>query len=107
MKEFNEIGISRQLDWQRIRKLLAIGLFASVLHLIGDLILGWGIQDESYDGILRMLSAYIGTSDGGILAAALLGMFGVTRASCYPGSQSHNSLWSAHTFRQPLSSLLQ
>lgn len=78
MKEFNEIGISRQLDWPRIRKLLAIGLFASVLHLIGDLILGWGVQDESYDGILRMLSAYTGTSDGGILAAALLGMFGVT-----------------------------
>lgn len=78
MSEFNDIGISRQLDWPRIRKLLSIGLFASLLHLAGDFILGWGREDESLTGLLRLLSAYTGTSDGGILAAALLGMFGVT-----------------------------
>ena len=39
-KNFNDIGISRELDWPRIKKLLTIGLFASVLHLAGDLILG-------------------------------------------------------------------
>lgn len=38
MNDFNDIGISRTLDWQRIRKLLAIGVFASVLHLGGDMI---------------------------------------------------------------------
>jgi hypothetical protein len=38
--DFNDIGISRELDWPRIKKLLTIGLFASVLHLAGDLILG-------------------------------------------------------------------
>ena len=42
MSEFNDIGISRQLDWPRIRKLLSIGLSASLLHLAGDFILGWG-----------------------------------------------------------------
>lgn len=76
--DFNEIGIPAQLDWPRIKKLLTIGLFAAVLHLIGDMILGWGREDEALEGIARMLSAYTGTSDIGIFAAGLLGMFGVT-----------------------------
>lgn len=78
MTDYNDIGISRQLDVPRIKKLLAIGLFASVLHFAGDMILGWGVEDEALTGITRMLSAYTGTSDGGILAAALLGLFGMT-----------------------------
>ncbi len=76
MNRFNDIGISAGLDWKRIRKLLAIGLFASLLHLAGDLILGWGTEDETLTGLERMLSAYTGTSDSGIFAAALLGLFG-------------------------------
>lgn len=77
MTDFNDIGISQQLDMPRIRKLLCIGLFASALHFAGDMILGWGVEDETLTGILRMLSAYTGTSDGGIFAAALLGLFGM------------------------------
>ena len=77
MSNFNDIGISRQLDPPRIKKLLSIGLFASVLHFAGDMILGWGVEDETLTGILRMLSAYTGTSDGGILAAGLLGLLGM------------------------------
>ena len=80
MKEFNDIGISRQLDIPRIRKLLSIGLFASVLHFVGDMILGWGVEDETLTGLSRMLSAYIGTSDSGIFAAAMLGLVGMTLA---------------------------
>ena len=78
MKEFNDIGISRELDLPRIRKLLSIGVFASLLHLVGCMILGWGAEDESAAGLLRILSAYAETSDGGILAAGLLGLFGMT-----------------------------
>lgn len=77
MSDFNDIGISRELDVPRIKKLLSIGLFASVLHFVGDMILGCGIEDETLTGILRMISAYTGTSDGGIFAAALLGLFGM------------------------------
>lgn len=77
MSDFNDIGISRELDIPRIKKLLSIGLFASVLHVAGDVILGWGVEDETLTGILRMISAYTGTSDGGIFAAALLGLFGM------------------------------
>lgn len=77
MRDFNDIGISRELDWPRIKKLLTIGLFASVLHLAGDLILGWGVEDDALEGVLQMLSAYTSTSDSGLFAAALLGLFGV------------------------------
>lgn len=77
MSDFNDIGISRQFDMPRIKKLLSIGVFASVLHFAGDMILGWGVEDEALLGILRMISAYTGTSDGGIAAAALLGLFGM------------------------------
>ncbi len=77
MSAFNDIGISSRLDVPRIKKLLSIGLLASVLHVVGDMILGWGMEDETLTGILRMLSAYTGTSDGGIFAAALLGLFGM------------------------------
>lgn len=66
MTDFNDIGISRALDLPRIKKLLLIGLFASVLHFAGDMILGWGVEDETLTGIMRMLSAYTATSDGGI-----------------------------------------
>ena len=78
MADFNDIGIPRQLDWPWVRKLLTIGVFGALLHLAGDLILGWGVEDESLTGLFRMLSAYTATSDGGILASALLGLFGMT-----------------------------
>ena len=77
MTDYNDIGIARQLDLPRIQKLLGIGLFAAVLHFTGDMILGWGTEDETLAGIGRMLSAYTGTPDGGIFAAALLGLFGM------------------------------
>ena len=77
MEHYNDIGISSRLDWPRIRRLLKIGLLASVLHVIGDMILGWGLEDEALTGLERMLSAYTGTSDGGIFAAALLGLLGM------------------------------
>lgn len=86
MTDFNDIGISRRLDWPRIRHLFRLGLFGALLSLIGDLILGWGVEDEALTGIARMLSAYTGTSDGGIFASALLGLFGMTlEGLCYFG----------------------
>ncbi len=78
MADFNDIGIPRQLDWPRVRKLLTIGVFGALLHLTGDLILGWGVEDESLTGLFRTLSAYTATRDGGILASALLGLLGMT-----------------------------
>lgn len=86
MSDFNDIGISRKLDWARIQHLFRLGLFGALLTLVGDLILGWGVEDETLAGIPRMLSAYTGTSDGGIFASALLGLFGITlEGLCYFG----------------------
>ena len=75
--EFNPIGIDSQLDWPRIRKLFRIGLFASVLHLIADMLLGWGVQDTSLSGIERMFSAYGELGNSAIYAAATIGMLGI------------------------------
>lgn len=55
MNDFNDIGIAQQLNLPRIKKLLAIGIIASVLHFVGDMLLGWGVDDETMTGILRML----------------------------------------------------
>lgn len=86
MTNFNDIGISHTPDLPRIKKLLSIGLFASVLHLVGDMILGWGTENETLTGFARMLSAYTDTSDGGIFAAALLGLFAMSlEGLCYFG----------------------
>lgn len=83
---YNDIGISSKLDWPRILHLFRVGLFGALLTLIGDMILGWGVEDETLTGIARMISAYTGTSDGGIFAAALLGLFGITlEGLCYFG----------------------
>lgn len=75
--EFNPIGIDSQLDWGRIRKLLSIGLFASVLHLAADMLLGWGTQDETLSGIRRMFSAYGQLGNRAIYAAAIIGMISI------------------------------
>ena len=81
MSHFYSIGISEKLDVPQIRKLLTIG--ASLLHLAGDLILGWGTEQESPTGILRMLSAYTGTSDGGMVAQVYVQKYpGETGDSC-------------------------
>jgi len=83
---YNDIGISSKLDWERILHLFKLGLFGALLTLIGDMILGWGVEDETLTGLARMLSAYTGTSDGGILAVSLLGLFGMTlEGLCYFG----------------------
>ena len=39
MDPYNDIGISRQLDWPRIRHLFRLGLFGALLTLVGDMIL--------------------------------------------------------------------
>lgn len=75
---FNRIGIDNTLDWARIQKLLKIGVFASILAMIGDLMLGWGVQDETLPGFFRMFSSYTGTSDKQLFVVALLGLFGMT-----------------------------
>ena len=86
MTDFNNIGISHKLDWPRIAHLFRVGLFGAVLTFIGDMLLGWGVEDETLAGLSRMFSAYTDISDLGIFFAAILGLFGIAiEGLCYFG----------------------
>lgn len=86
MSTYNDIGIDAKLDWQRIGKLLRIGLFAGIMVLIGDMLLGWGVADESLTGIEKELSAYLSLSDRRIFWSSFLGMIGIPlEGLCYFG----------------------
>ena len=49
--KYNNIGIDSSLDRKRIRKLLLIGLFAGVMVMIGDMLLGWGVGASGTSGL--------------------------------------------------------
>ncbi len=65
------------LDWSRIRHLLKLGIFASLLVLAGDMLLGWGVSDPRVTEIPAMFTRYLTVSDGRIIASALLGLVGI------------------------------
>ena len=73
----NTIGIDNALDWQRIRHLFKIGIFAALLVLIGDMLLGWGAADESLTGVEGYFSRYLTVSDVRIFWSAMLGLVGI------------------------------
>ncbi len=103
MNTYNDIGIGKELDWDRIRKLFVIGLSAGIMVLIGDMMLGWGLEDESLSGAARMLSAYDSLSDTRIFWSALLGLIGIPlEGLCYFGVYRLISPYSekyAHMYR--------
>ena len=69
----------REPDWTRIAHLFKIGIFASLLALIGgDMLLGWGTADLSLNGMERYFSRYADVSDVRIFWSAFLGMIGIT-----------------------------
>ena len=67
----------RVLDWNRIRHLLKIGIFAALMVLAGDMLLGWGVSDPSVTEIPALLTRYLSVSDSRIAASALLGLVGI------------------------------
>lgn len=83
---FNDLGIGKELDWSRIRKLFIIGLCAGVMVLIGDMLLGWGLANESLEGLEGILSAYLSLFDSRIFWSSFLGFIGIPiEALCYFG----------------------
>ena len=66
-------------DWERIAHLFKIGIFASLLALIGgDMVLGWGTTDMSLSGMEQYFSRYAKVSDARIFWSGFLGMIGIT-----------------------------
>lgn len=75
--QYNDIGIDSTVDWARIRKLLIIGLIAGCMVFAGDMILGYGVYNDSLTGLEKMLSAKITKSDTQLFWAAFLGFIGI------------------------------
>ena len=75
----NTIGIDNTLDRARIRKLLAIGLSASILTGIGDFILGYGVAEnmDNYSLAASVMASAPNLADWQMIAGGLLGFFGI------------------------------
>ena len=73
----NTIGIDNNLDRARIRKLLAIGLFASILTGVGDFLLGYAVETPGTTLAASIMSGAPNLSDGQMIAGSLLGFFGI------------------------------
>lgn len=67
----------RTPEKSRILHLLKLGIFASLLVLAGDMILGWGVSDLSAREVPQFLTRYLHVSDPRIIASAMLGLFGI------------------------------
>ena len=67
----------REPDWGRIRHLLKLGIFAALMVLAGDMLLGYGVPDPTVKEIPAMYSRYLSVPDGRIVASALLGLVGI------------------------------
>ena len=63
MGNFNDIGIDSELDWDRITHLFKLGIIAALMVLAGDMILGWGVTDETLTGMDAYFSRYATVSD--------------------------------------------
>ena len=100
---YNDMGIENVIDYKRIKKLFAIGMFGSILGIIGDILLGYGTNDESLTGVERFLSKYTSASDIRYFWSALLGMIGISITSlCLFGVYrliASKDQKTAHTYR--------
>lgn len=74
---FNDLGIPEELDWDRIRHLMRIGILAGLLALTADLVLGWGVSNESLSGFDYYFSRYLAVSDLRIIISAILGLVAI------------------------------
>ena len=73
----NTIGIDNNLDRARIRKLLAIGLFASLLTGIGDFLLGYAEEVQGTTLAASVMAGAPNLADWQMIAGGLLGAFGI------------------------------
>ena len=73
----NTIGIDRNLDRTRIKKLLMIGLFASVMTGIGDFLLGYAEELPGVNFAASVMGSAPNLADGQMIVGGLLGFFGI------------------------------
>jgi len=73
----NTIGIDHNLDRSRIKKLLTIGLFASILTGIGDFLLGYAEDTAGGSIAARVMAGAPNLADWQMIVGGLLGFFGI------------------------------
>ncbi len=73
----NAIGIDRNLNRARIRKLLTIGLFASVLTGIGDFLLGYAESTAGGSLAASVMASAPNLTDWQMIVGGLFGFFGI------------------------------
>ncbi|MBO6159168.1 MAG: hypothetical protein J6P72_07920, partial [Firmicutes bacterium] len=73
----NTIGIDNNLDRPRIRKLLLIGLIASVMTGIGDFLIGFGDEMEASGFAESVMANALNLSDTQLIWGGLLGALGL------------------------------
>lgn len=94
------------LDKERIAHLFKLGIISSLLALSADMILGWGVADESLTGLDKYFSRYLTVSDTRIVLSGVIGMIGITvETLCYFGVYrliASRSAKLAHAYRAGL-----
>ena len=79
-------GTNYASDMNRAAHLFKLGIIASLIALAGDMVLGWGVPDESLTGLEQYFSRYLTVSDARIVWASVLGLIGITvETLCYFG----------------------
>ncbi len=73
----NTIGIDHNLDRRRIRKLLGIGLFASVLTGIGDFLLGYAENTAGVTIATGVMASAPNLADWQMITGGLFGFLGI------------------------------
>ena len=73
----NTIGIDHNLDRPRRQKLLAIGLFASVLTGIGDFLLGYAESTAGSSLATSVMASAPNLTDWQMITGSLFGFFGI------------------------------
>lgn len=69
--------MKKNIDWNKVRLSLYIGIVGAIIILAGDLLIGWGVQDISLSGIEQQVSQYLTVSDGRMFWSSFLGLIGV------------------------------
>ena len=73
----NTIGINHNLDRARIKKLLTIGLAASIITGIGDFLLGYAEETAGGSFAASVMSGAPNLADWQMIAGGLCGLFGI------------------------------
>lgn len=101
--KMNDIGISSKLDTARIEHLFKIGIFAVLMVLAGDMLLGYGVSESGTKGLEASFSRYMTVPDWRIFWSATLGLIGIPlECLCYFGVyrlMAERSPKHAHAYR--------